>query len=73
MRIMKELCHINDNSIFAADPQIIFRDGIFYLFGTNQTGKLPGFLSLQSSDLISFAERGLAFAPDKDSWSHRDL
>jgi beta-xylosidase len=53
------------DSIFTADPFIIFHDNTYYLYGTSAG---DGFLCWSSPNLVDWQPLGYAYQRDEDSW-----
>ena len=53
------------DSIFVADPFVLFDEGIYYLYGTSAA---DGFKYWTSENLVDWQEKGYAFRKDENSW-----
>jgi beta-xylosidase len=54
------------DSLFIADPFVLFHEGSYYLYGTSAG---DGFRAWKSDDLVTWAPLGYLFRPEKDSWA----
>lgn len=53
------------DSIFVADPYVLYDQGTYYLYGTSAS---DGFKYWTSENLVDWQEKGYAFRKDENSW-----
>ena len=64
--------YTNNLGVEIADPNILFHEGIYYLYGTDEKRKSAlGNPVYTSSDLVNWTEQELAFKKTDDTWGQR--
>ncbi|MFH0759225.1 MAG: glycoside hydrolase family 43 protein [Bacteroidota bacterium] len=63
---LQQYCNPVGDSLFIADPYVLFHEGSYYLYGTS-TG--DGFRAWQSDDLVQWEPLGYVYRPEADSWA----
>ncbi|MCB0686858.1 MAG: glycoside hydrolase family 43 protein [Saprospiraceae bacterium] len=68
----QELNYTNpvSDSVFAADPYVLFQNGIYYLYATNAG---DGFKYWTSKNLVDWEDQGYAFQKTDSSWGQRSF
>ena len=61
----------NPLDVQAADPDVLFEDGIYYMYATSRAG--VGFVVWTSRDMVRWQRRGLAFRKTDESWAQKDF
>ncbi|MDQ7014028.1 MAG: family 43 glycosylhydrolase [Planctomycetota bacterium] len=61
----------NPLDVQAADPHVLFEDGVYYMYATSRAG--VGFVVWTSRDLVRWQRRRLAFRKTEQSWGQRDF
>lgn len=51
-----------------ADPDVLYRDGMYYLYPTTTNEEAGGIKVYESRDLVHWRDRGLAMEAGKDNW-----
>lgn len=72
-----DLFYRNDLVTKMPDPSVISVEEngktVFWLYGTSDAIESTGYLAYRSEDLVDWTCTGVAFHPEKESWSLRDL
>ncbi len=63
-------CNPISDSIFAADPHVLFHNGIYYLYATSAN---DGFKYWTSTNLSDWKEQGYAFQKNDQSWGEQSF
>lgn len=58
------------NELFAADPHVLFYDGLYYLYATSAN---DGFKYWTSKNLADWEEKGYAFQKTANSWGEKSF
>lgn len=61
----------NPLDVQAADPDVLFEDGVYYMYATSRANF--GFVVWTSTDLVRWQRRGLAFRKTDESWAQKDF
>lgn len=52
-----------------ADPFVLYYEGTYYLYGTDERGSENGFPVYTSTNLVDWQDRGFAFKKSENTWS----